>query len=181
MDKEIFAIWNELNERLINFIIQKVKDKDVAKDINQDVFIIVFSKLDTLRNRDKIIPWIYRITRNEINAYFRKQAVHQDVEVVDKSYFLEENLTSEFSRCIQPMIHALPLKYKEALRLTEIEGVSQKELARIANISYSGAKSRVQRGREMLKSLLQQCCTVSADKYGNITDYKQNNCHNLCS
>jgi len=180
MDKEILNIWNDLNERLINFINQKIKDKDVAKDINQDVFVKVFSKLDTLKNKDKIIPWIYQITRNEINTYFRKQTFNQDIEVVDKSDFLEDNLTVEFSKCIQPMINTLPMKYQEAIRLTEIEGISQKELAKKTNISYSGAKSRVQRGREMLKSLLQQCCTVSTDKYGNITDYKQNDCNNPC-
>ncbi len=180
MDEEILNIWNELNEKLFNFIKQKVKNQDVAKDINQDVFIKVFSKLDTLRNRDKIIPWIYQITRNEINSFFRKQEFNQEIGIVEHADFLEGNLTSEFSKCIQPIINSLPIKYQEAIRLIEIEGISQKELAEKVNISYSGAKSRVQRGREMIKSLLEQCCTVSTDKYGNILDYKQNNCNNLC-
>jgi RNA polymerase sigma-70 factor (ECF subfamily) len=180
MDEDIVNIWNDLNKALVNFINQKVKNSEISKDISQDVFIKVFSKIDTLKNKDKIIPWIYQITRNEINSYFRKQEFGQEIEVVDKFDILDENLTVEFSKCIQPMINSLPLKYQEAIKMTEIEGVSQKELAKSLNISYSGAKSRVQRGREMLKSLLQQCCTVSSDKYGNITDFKQKKCNNNC-
>ncbi len=179
MDKETQAIWNNLNEKLFNFINQKVNNIELAKDINHDVFIKVFSKLNTLKNKDKITPWVYQITRNEINTYFRKQEFGKKNKVV-KLEVLEDNLTSEFSECIKPMINALPLKYQEAIRLTEIEGVSQKELAKIANISYSGAKSRVQRGRKMLKSLLEKCCTISTDNYGNIIAYKSNNCKSGC-
>jgi len=180
MNEEIVNIWNDLNKALINFINQKVKNFEISKDISQDVFLKVFSKIGTLKNKDKIIPWIYQITRNEINSYFRKQEFGKEIEVVDKPNILDENLTTEFSKCIQPMMNFLPSKYQEAIRLTEIEGVSQKELAKSLNISYSGAKSRVQRGREKLKSLLQECCTISTDKYGNITEYKQNNCNNPC-
>ncbi len=180
MNKETLIIWNDLNKALVNFINQKVKNTETSKDISQDIFIIVFSKIDTLKNKDKIIPWIYQITRNEINSYFRKQKFGQEIEVVDKSDILDKNLTVEFSKCIQPMINSMPLKYQEAIKMTEIEGVSQKELAKFLDISYSGAKSRVQRGREMLKSLLQECCMIYTDKYGNITDYKQKRCTNNC-
>ena len=180
MNEEILTIWNDLNKALINFINQKIKNPEISKDISQDIFIKVFSKIDTLKNKDKIIPWIYQISRNEINSYFRKKDLGQVFEIIDWPNSLEENLTAEFSKCIQPMMNSLPLKYQEAIRLTEIEGYSQKELAKSLNISYSGAKSRVQRGREKLKSLLLECCTVSTDKYGNITDYQQNNCNRNC-
>lgn len=180
MNEEILNIWNDLNKALRNFINQKVKNSEVSKDISQDVFVKVFSKIDTLKNKDKIIPWIYQITRNEINTYFRKHEFGDEIEISDKSEILDKNLTEDFSKCVKPMITALPLKYQEAIRMTEIEGVSQKELAKSLDISYSGAKYRVQRGREMLKSLLQECCTISTDKYGNVTDYKQNNCNRNC-
>ncbi len=179
MDKQkVIGIWNEINDALINFINQKVKNIDIAEDIGQDVFIKVFSKIDTLKREDKIIPWIYQITRNEINSYFRKRDFKVATEAIEENDFLNENLTVEFSKCIQSMINSLPLKYQYAIRMTEIEGVSQKELAKYLDISYSGAKSRVQRGREMLKSLLQQCCTISTDKYGNVIEYKQKKCNN---
>jgi RNA polymerase sigma-70 factor (ECF subfamily) len=52
-----------------------------------------------------------------------------------------------------------------------MEGLSQRELADKLGISYSGAKSRVQRGREKLKNMVLQCCEVATDKYGNVLGY----------
>ncbi|RMG58329.1 MAG: sigma-70 family RNA polymerase sigma factor [Bacteroidetes bacterium] len=83
----------------------------------------------------------------------------------------DPDLTTRFSACIRPMIEGLPEPYREALWLSEMEGLSQKELAARLGISYSGAKSRVQRGREKLKAQILACCEVSADRYGNIIDF----------
>ncbi len=181
MDNDILEIWNNMNKQLFGFVNKKVKNADLAKDIIQDVFLKIFTKIDTLKEKDKIVSWIYQITRNEINTYFRKtKQTTEDNSLVELEE-IEENFTVEFSKCVNPMIDALPDKYKQAIVLSEIEGVSQKDLAKTLEISYSGAKSRVQRGREMLKNLLQQCCSVSSDKYGNITEYNSENCANSCT
>jgi len=66
----------------------------------------------------------------------------------------------------------LPQKYLEALELYEFQGLSQKELSEKLGISYSGAKSRVQRGRKKLKYLLEGCCHIESDRYGNIVDFR---------
>lgn len=84
----------------------------------------------------------------------------------------EENFTKEATVCIRSTIKRLPEKYREALELTEFQGLSQKELSEKLGISYSGAKSRVQRGRRKLKQLLEGCCHIEADRYGNIVDFR---------
>jgi len=79
--------------------------------------------------------------------------------------------------CIKPFIAQLPQKYQEALVKTEFENLSQKELASQLNISYSGAKSRVQRGKEKLKQLILTCCDFPSDNYGNLQAPKSMNCN----
>ena len=180
MDRETLGLWNEMNDRLINFVNQKVKDKELAKDIVQDVFVKVFTNINNLKNKGKIVPWIYQITRNEVNNYFRNMKYETSSEDVPEIETIEENLTSEFSQCILPMIESMPEKYSEAIKLTEINHLSQKELAEHLNISYSGAKSRVQRGREMLKTNLESCCIITTDKYGDVIDYKVRICDDNC-
>lgn len=180
MDQQTLNIWNEMNERLFNFVNQKVKNSDVSKDIVQDVFIKVFSKIDSLKNKDKLTSWIFQITRNEIIDFFRKQRFHESTENIKEIEFENENQTEEFSHCVLPMIDALPDKYREAVLLSEIKNISQKELAVKLDISYSGAKSRVQRGREMLKGLLEKCCTISTDVYGDVVDYQGKSCKKDC-
>ena len=70
--------------------------------------------------------------------------------------------------CLLSFIQKLPPAYGEALILTKLKGMSQKALAEKLNISYTGAKSRVQRARKMLKEAILACCPYKFDKYGNI-------------
>jgi RNA polymerase sigma-70 factor (ECF subfamily) len=68
------------------------------------------------------------------------------------------------------MVYSLPEPYGEAIRLTEFDGLTQKELAERLGISLSGAKSRVQRGREQLRKMLHECCTFEFDRRGKVID-----------
>ena len=69
------------------------------------------------------------------------------------------------------MIRSLPDGYREAVQLAEIEGLPQQEVADRLGLSLSGAKSRIQRGRAMLKDVLEQCCHFEFDGRGNVMDY----------
>lgn len=173
-------VWKNINDQLTNFIFSKVKDEDLTKDIVQDVFVKVFTKENTLRDQDKTIAWIYQIARNEVINYFRKTKIttlDRDVEM-EESY--NDSLTSELAQCLYPLIDSLPPKYREVLILADLKKMSQKEIAQNLNISYSGAKSRVQRGREMLKSTYQKCCNITTDVYGDVLDYERNDCSECC-
>ncbi len=67
-------------------------------------------------------------------------------------------------------VERLPEIYREALRLTEFEGVSQVELARRLGLSVSAAKSRVQRARAMVRAEMERCCRWETDRYGTAVD-----------
>ena len=117
------------------------------------------------------------LTRNIINDYYRDRKKRLDsLPVIGEKMTddIEPHTKHEyFSNCVPTFLDALPEKYREALYLVEIEGLSQKELAERLNISYSGAKSRVQRGREKLKEALLECCRISTDVYGNVVEYRR--------
>jgi RNA polymerase sigma-70 factor (ECF subfamily) len=182
MEENLYNVWFGLNDYLKSFVYKQVRDINLVDDIIQDVFIKVKLNVNKLDDKTKLTSWIFQITRNTINDYFRKKKYSfeniSDYEVEDQELFQDE--TPELARCITPMIDALPLKYREAIRLVEIEGVSQKEMASNLNISYSAAKSRVQRGREKLKDLLLECCTIVSDKYGDIIEQQENSCSENC-
>jgi RNA polymerase sigma-70 factor (ECF subfamily) len=180
MNTEIIHVWNDMNDRLTNFVNGKVKDSDLTKDIVQDVFLKAFTKFDTLKNKEKLVSWIYQITRNEIISHFRKLKFDTSADTIEVQDYSDDSLTSELTHCISPFIDSLPEKYKQAIIMADIENVPQKEIAQRLNISYSGAKSRVQRGRELLKSSYDQCCAISTDVYGDVIDYKAKNCNQSC-
>jgi RNA polymerase sigma-70 factor (ECF subfamily) len=70
------------------------------------------------------------------------------------------------------LLDTLPEPYRQALRLVEFEGVKQREVASLLELSLSGAKSRVQRARKMLRDTLLKCCRVELDRRGRVVDYE---------
>jgi len=69
------------------------------------------------------------------------------------------------------LVQLLPPPYRDALTLVEFEGVPQVEVASRLGISVSGMKSRVQRGRSMLRDGLLACCDVSRSATGGVLDF----------
>lgn len=181
MNSNTTVIWNKFSSELYKYVLSKVKDEDTAKDILQDSFIKVHQKIGYLSNEKSLKFWIYSIVRNSTIDYFRTRKYNFEI---DDKYFKEEEVlkdkTSELASCILPFINCLPEKYKEALTLTEFENYSQLELAKHLGISYSGAKSRVQRAKIKLRELFEQCCNISSDNYGNIMDYQARNKKDCC-
>jgi RNA polymerase sigma-70 factor (ECF subfamily) len=158
--------WNVFQNELKGFIYKRVKDKALTDDIVQDVFLKAQSKIDQLQKSEKFTGWIYQITKNIIIDHFRKQS--RSIHPSDLDW---DNDTQNFNECVsnalQELLPTLPEKYREALQLTEIENLSQLALAGRLGISYSGAKSRVQRARQMLKEKIDELLIVKTDPYGN--------------
>ncbi len=71
------------------------------------------------------------------------------------------------------MLDSLPSHYAEALRLAEIEGLTQAEVARRLGLSLPGAKSRIQRGRKMLAETLLTCCHFELDQRGGVMAFER--------
>ena len=77
----------------------------------------------------------------------------------------------ELTDCLQPMIGQLGQESQEAVRLVELEGLTHQEAAKRLGLSVSGMKSRVQRGRQQLKRLLDACCLIELDPRNGVVDY----------
>jgi RNA polymerase sigma-70 factor (ECF subfamily) len=160
-------IWTKTQQELKNFVYKKVRDKALADDIVQDVFIKVHTKLGQLKDSEKVSGWIYQITRNTITDYYRSKS--KNISSHDLDWDSDHQMLNEcVSGCLQEMLLTLPEKYREAIALTEIENLSQTHLAERLNISYSGAKSRVQRARQMLREKMEEQYNIKMDAYGNV-------------
>lgn len=178
MIKNIEALWQKLAAKLKAFILSKVHNEAIAEDILQEVFIKIHTKIDSVNDETKIQSWIYQITRNLIVDHFRNVQKEQnglpylmESEEDEMNDFMTETLDDMLK-----MMDDLPPEYCEALCLTELKGISQKAYAEKIGISYSGAKSRIQRARLMLKDLLMNCCHYQFDKYGTVIDIHPIHC-----
>lgn len=182
MDDRATAIWQEVHERLRLFIAKRVADEAEVDDLLQEVFVRVHRHLDQLQEPERLVPWIFRITRHVIIDHYRAPKRRREVPVglanemdanVPESTG-DETLaaTTELSGCLGPMIPRLPEDYRQAITLVEIEGLTQKQVAERLGLSIPGMKSRVQRGRQQLRKLLEDCCLIELDRRRGVTDFK---------
>ena len=172
------SVWDQFSDRLRSFIRARVADEDAVEDILQDVFVRIHAKVGTLQDLGKLESWLYQITRNVIIDYYRsRRPTEQLPETLGSSEEVyEEALVTRLASDVREMVEALPEPYREALVLTSYEGLSQKELAKRLGLSYSGAKSRVQRARERVKDMLMTCCHFEFDRRGTVIDYYDHCC-----
>ena len=177
MKNKFENIWNEFHKRISLFVEGRLFDKGLAEDCVQDIFIKINGGLASLRDENKMESWIFQIARNTIADFNREKMKHSTIPIEDYDQVVEveENINSTVSEWIVPFIKQLPKKYSVPLMLYEIDGLSQKDISEKENISLSGAKSRIQRGRVKLKDALTDCCNFEIDKEGNVLDYTRRN------
>ncbi|AFQ44215.1 RNA polymerase sigma factor SigZ [Desulfosporosinus meridiei] len=172
----INCVWEEFSLPLKRFIKKRVANEQDAEDIFQEIFLKIHKNIGGLMKENRLHAWIFRIAHNTIKDYYRRNNLK--LESTDLGEDLESNTAEETSAnteiasCLKIMVESLPETYKQAILLTEFQSMTQKELSEKLGISLSGAKSRVQRGRKMLKEMLLGCCQLEIDSRGNIIDYK---------
>jgi len=177
-------VWTELHGGISAFVRRRVRNPADADDIVQRVFLQVHRGLDDLRDGERLHGWIYRTARNAIVDHYRAAAPRReipsgdaedvagdrlDVVVIDDD---EPAALRELARCVGPLLEQLPAPDAEALRLTDIDGVTQREAARRLSLSVSGMKSRVQRARVRLKDAFATCCRLQFDARGGVVTYE---------
>lgn len=172
-------LWSEHRSRLRGYIAKRVREDDAVDDILQDVFLKASENLHSLKSRGSVAAWLYRIASNAIVDHYRSRKPWEELPVELAAPESERDFVAELATCLQPLIADLPETYRTALVLSEIEGLPQREVAGQLSISLSGAKSRVQRGREKLRQRLLDCCEIETGR-GGITGYeprdKKSNC-----
>lgn len=163
-------IWDTFSDNILHFIQKKVKSREDVLDIRQEVFMKIHLKSSQLQDNEKVLSWIYQITRNSIHDFYRHQyKENQEQEIWAKQEpQKEENISEqqEIFCCLIPFLEKLPNKYKVVMRLHHQEGLKQNQIAEKLKVSVSGVKSRIQRAREMLKSQFSVCCGYHLGKDG---------------
>ena len=170
--------WTELRTRLRRYVGRRVNDPHAADDVTQDVLLKVQWRLDAMPEGENLPAWVFAVARNAVVDHYRARAIrdHADIADVEPVYEPDEDeqqaAARELTPCLLRMVEQLPEPYRQAMKLADFEGLSQQAVADRAGISFSGAKSRVQRARRQLREMLLDCCKVERDVRGNVMDYE---------
>jgi RNA polymerase sigma-70 factor (ECF subfamily) len=167
------TIYEDFHSRLFRFIRSRVEDEATAEDILQEVFVRIHNGMKALNDSSRLESWVYQITRNAVIDHYRRRRdlVEIPETLADEDRLAEPDAADTLAASMRAMVAELPEPYRQALVLTEFEGLTQAEMAARLGISLAGAKSRVQRARQKIKDDLLACCHFEFDRYGRVIDY----------
>ena len=171
-------VWESLSAKLRGFIRSRVEDGQTAEDLLQETFLRIHQRIETLGDEERLASWVFQIARNLIVDHYRtrgriKSSPEADSETASEPSSSETvNENEVVAGWLPAVIAGLPEAYRDAVRMYELQGVSQTEIAGKLGLSLSGAKSRVQRGRDKLRQVLEQCCAFGLDRRGNVLKWK---------
>jgi RNA polymerase sigma-70 factor, ECF subfamily len=173
--------WQQLEGQLRPFVARRLSESADVDDVLQDIYLRIQAGVGELRDSDRFGPWVYRVARSALADHGRSRARHPlPVDAVEEKApvappeALEEGDGSAeltLAQNVAVFVAALPSPYREAITLTELQGMSQKDAAEMLGISLSGMKSRVQRGRQRIRDMLQACCEIALDARGRVLSY----------
>lgn len=171
--------WLTHKQQLRGYIVKRMQDKSAVDDVMQDVFVKAYSNLHSVKSPESLSAWLYRIAANAIADHYRASRPSDSLTDDLPSPEPESTDITELASCLNPFIAQLPETYRLPIVLSEIEGLTQKEVALRLGLSLSGAKSRVQRGREKLRQRLNECCQIELGRCG-IVSYEVRQQKNYC-
>jgi RNA polymerase sigma-70 factor, ECF subfamily len=176
-----FDAWAELRAGVLRYVAHRVADAHAAEDITQDVMLKVRAKLATTAGVERLEAWVIAIARNAVVDHYRARRPAAPLDAAagvaltdgaDRAAEGDRAIT-ELSSCVRPMIDRLDPADAQALRLADMEGLSQQALADRIGLSLSGAKSRVQRARAKLSAMILDCCDIERNRHGGVVDFER--------
>ena len=162
LDDSFTELVNRYKNLVYSVIFRQIKDKDLANDYAQDVFLKVYKNLKSYSPEFKFSTWIIRITGNHIIDMHRKKK-WQEVSYEEHAESIERSLNAEISaegafmrledaRRIEKIVASLPEMYKVPVVLYHGQGLSYQEIAESLGEPLSKVKNRIFRGRKLLKA-----------------------------
>lgn len=159
------------------FVARRVRDPHDVDDITQEALLRLYRGARGLRDEPALEGWMYRIARSAIIDHYRRTAAR--AQPMDPEYLdLREHVADAdgqradeaLAKCLAPLLARIPEAYRTALELTDLGGLTQDRGAAELGLSVSGMKSRVQRGRRMLRDEVVKCCRIELDARGALSD-----------
>jgi RNA polymerase sigma-70 factor (ECF subfamily) len=162
--------------RIMNLVSRFINDRDRAEEISQEVFLRVFRNRERYRKSGKFSTWIFTIavnlTKNEIRSRVRhrgtfsldameEESSGQGVTFPDAKPLPDEDLNAhEIGQKVAEALRKIPARYREAVVLRDVEGLSYEEVGQILRIPGGTVRSRINRARLMLKERLKPYLTL---------------------
>lgn len=163
-EREVYKILvDRYQERIRNLIYSIFHDSSIVDDLAQEIFIKAYESLSGFRLDSSFYTWIYRIAVNKSRDEMRRRKVRRFMSFQTLTDEANKELISKLSvppeerdakEIVALGLQGLPEKFRSAIILKDIEGLSYEEMAEILQVELGTVKSRLSRARTMLRKIL---------------------------
>ena len=158
-------IIHKYKDVVFRMVYMHIGDFHKSEDITQEIFIKIYRSLSKFRGDSNIYTWVYKIAINTIRTHGKKNTTEKDTLSIDYLEELpddawdEDKLIEEIQNSsIMSLIQRLPDRYKEVLILYYYQDLKVEDICYIVNEPAGTIKSKLHRGRNMLKDMLLGRC-----------------------
>ncbi len=156
-------VYQRYGEMVFNIALRLAGDREEAADLTQETFLRIYRHLAGFRGRSSLKTWIYRIAVNCCRSRLRRrdwnvrrEPPERLAELVDGRAGPESRAaTRELREQLEGAVRRLPVPFREAVVLRDVQGLSYDEIARVLGVRIGTVRSRIARGRERLRLLLE--------------------------
>ncbi len=154
-----------------NYFRRRLSNEEEVRDLTQEVFLRALQSERGFDNIRNLSGWLVTIARNLLIDHYRRRSVQLGSDVVDLSGETNaEDSYTDLERCLSKFLEELDPKSARVIRLVDLEGMSQKEVAEREGVPHATIRSQVQRARKKLKNRFADICFIPQDVVGRPQD-----------
>jgi RNA polymerase sigma-70 factor (ECF subfamily) len=147
-------------KRLMNVLSRMLSSTEEAEDIVQETFVRVYQHRQSFNFKHCFSTWIYTISLNLARNELRKRKKFKFHDITEMQgneleFAVEAKLPSRLPQLLENAIKELPVKYREAFLLRDVQEMPYEEVAKVLGVPLGTVKSRVNRARLILREKLQ--------------------------
>ena len=165
-DSAFEEVYERFSVMVYNLALRWCGEPEEAADLSQEAFLKIHRHLAGFRGRSSLKTWIYRVTLNCFRSRYRRQQGWRSRVLPESEARLQNLADGRRSpeeravargavRSIEQALGGLPTIYREAVVLRDLEGLSYEEISRITGLRLGTVRSRIARGRDRLRLLLE--------------------------
>ncbi len=153
---EIIPFIKENQERFYRFAYRYMKNQDASVEVVQEAVVKALEKLHTLRNKEYLKTWFYRILINECLSSIRKNKKLVYLDEFDEMSYIDDTFDKKLTASsLFNAIDNLAPKYKTIVLLRFYEDMMLSDIAEVLKINVNTVKSRLYRALDLLKKDLE--------------------------
>ena len=160
--------WSQHEAELRRYLLNQLHDAHLAEDLLQDTFMKALAQGSRFCQLNNARAWLFRVAKNRLIDYRRTRKPHQELPEQLQHVQDPPDPVVNLAHCLPRALAELAPEESHAIRLCDLEGLTQTAYASAAGISVAGAKSRVQRARRRLQAHLKKACQVRFDDDGKV-------------